>query len=115
MAKTCDWFRDNSCDTACDGLDPNCERYSGDLSRDENTMSKKGNMAYWDSIEQLAEDYVKQLIAYSTKPLNFGNEDDTDDDQETAIMEMGKEVTEFTYKLLESRYGAEFPYVEGNY
>lgn len=83
--------------------------------RDENKMSKKGNMAYWDSIEQLTEDYVRQLIAYSTKPIDFSNGDDTDNDEETAIMEIGKEVTEFTYKLLESQYGAEFPYVDEDY
>ncbi len=84
-------------------------------TRDENTMSKKGNMAYWDSIEQLAEDYVRQLFAYSTKPVDFSNADDTDDDEETAIMEIGKEVTGFTYKLLESQYDAEFPYVDEDY
>ena len=31
MAKICDWYRDNSCDCLCDGLNPNCENYSGDL------------------------------------------------------------------------------------
>lgn len=80
---------------------------------DEKTMSKKGNMAYWDSIEQLAENYIRQLIPYSSKPIDFGN--DEDDDHATTIMEIGKEVTEFTYKLLESQYGVEFPYVEGNF
>ena len=82
-------------------------------NRDEKTMSKKGNMAYWDSIEQLAENYIRQLIPYSTKPIDFG--DDNDDDHATTIMEISKEVTEFTYKLLESQYGADFPYVEENF
>lgn len=31
MAKICDWYRDNSCDCFCDGLNANCENYSGDL------------------------------------------------------------------------------------
>lgn len=76
-------------------------------------MTKKYNMAYWDNIERLAENYIRQLIPFSTKPIDFGNKED--DDHATAIMEIGKEVTEFTYKLLESRYGAEFTYVEENF
>lgn len=31
MSKICDWYRDNSCDCFCDGLDANCKNYSGDL------------------------------------------------------------------------------------
>ena len=45
MAKICDWYRDNSCDCLCDGLNPNCENYSGDLipdtERDEENEESK--------------------------------------------------------------------------
>lgn len=34
MAKICDWYRDGICDCFCDGLDVNCEDYSGDLCLD---------------------------------------------------------------------------------
>ena len=31
MTKICDWYRDGICDCFCDGLDVNCENYSGGL------------------------------------------------------------------------------------
>lgn len=31
MGKICDWYRDNSCDCFCNGLDISCENYHGDL------------------------------------------------------------------------------------
>ena len=31
MSKICDWYRDNSCDCSCNGLDTCCKNYSGDL------------------------------------------------------------------------------------
>lgn len=37
MAKICDWYRDGICDCFCDGLDANCENYSGDLNVEDNT------------------------------------------------------------------------------
>lgn len=43
MAKICDWYRDNSCDCLCDGLNPNCKNYSGDLLPDTEAESIKGD------------------------------------------------------------------------
>ena len=37
MGKICDWYRDDICDCFCDGLDANCENYSGDLCVDTDT------------------------------------------------------------------------------
>lgn len=76
-------------------------------------MSKKGNMAYWDAIDNLATDYTQKLIECSTKPVKLGDGFVLDDDD--AILEISKQITEFATKLLESQYGAEFPYVDENY
>ena len=74
-------------------------------------LSKKGNMMYWDEIDYLSEEYVKQIIEFSTKKLDipdFVGEEDM-------IVEVGKEVTECIINYLEKNYGAEFPYVDENY
>lgn len=76
-------------------------------------MSKKGNMAYWDTIDSLATEYTEKLIECSTKPVKLGDGFVLDDD--AAILEIGKQITEFATKLLESKHGAEFPYVDENY
>lgn len=90
-------------------------------------MDKKANMMYWDNIDDLAEAYVKKLIKYSDTKVNlygscYSEEDIKDMDaeerkeaREEAIMEIGKEITEFAVKLLEEHYGAHFPYVDENY
>ena len=72
-------------------------------------MNKKANMAYWDEIDELAEEYVRNLIAFSIEKTSLYEDDDD------AIMDLAKEVTEFTTKLLEERISAEFPYVDENY
>lgn len=75
-------------------------------------MSKKGNMAYWDAIDDLATDYTQKLIECSTSPVKLGDEFLGDDD---VILEISKEVTEFATNLLTAKYGAKFPYVNENY
>lgn len=76
-------------------------------------MSKKGNMAYWDFIDNLSEEYAKQLIKCSESPIKVGNKLVSNDYD--AILEIGKEITEFTTRLLTSKYGASFPYIDENY
>ena len=74
-------------------------------------VSKKGNMAYWDAIDAVSEEYVRQIIEFSVKQLKipeFMNEDDV-------ILEVGKEVTECVVNYLEEHFGAEFPIVDENY
>ena len=73
------------------------------------TMGKKGNMIYWDAIDELTENYVRQLIEFSTQRVSIYEEDDD------TIMELGKEITEFATNLLTERIRAEFPYVDENY
>ena len=74
-------------------------------------VSKKGNMAYWDAIDGVSEDYVRQIIEFSIKELKipeFMTEDDV-------ILEVGKEVTECIVNHLEKHFGAEYPIVDENY
>ena len=75
------------------------------------TLSKKGNMAYWDSIDELAEEYVRQLLEFNTSVLKV----DTDEDEDDVFIDISKEITELAIKLLEERFGAYFPYVDENY
>lgn len=73
------------------------------------TMGKKGNMIYWDAIDELTENYVRQLIEFSTQRVSIYEDDDD------TVMELGKEITEFATNLLTERICAEFPYVDENY
>lgn len=71
-------------------------------------MSKKGNMAYWDEIDTMAEDYVRALMGHSITPIKNADDYDT-------ILVISKDITERTVKLLTESYGATYPYVDENY
>lgn len=68
---------------------------------------KKANMAYWDNIDWLAEGYLRELLTYSMPDVVL-------EDEDSEILEMGKEITELAIQMLERR-GANFPYVDENY
>ena len=72
-------------------------------------INKKYNMAYWDAIDDLSENYIRNLIEFSVEKVSM-YEDDYDD-----IMDLAKEITEFATKLLEEKISAEFPYIDENY
>lgn len=72
-------------------------------------INKKYNMAYWDAIDNLSENYIRNLIEFSVEKVSI-YEDDYDD-----IMNLAKEITEFATKLLEEKISAEFPYIDENY
>ena len=72
-------------------------------------INKKHNMAYWDAIDDLSENYIRNLIEFSVEKVSM-YEDDYDD-----IMDLAKEITEFATKLLEEKISAEFPYIDENY
>lgn len=76
-------------------------------------MSKKGNMAYWDAIDELSTEFASKLIECSTRPVKCGDEFVLDDDD--IMIDISKQITEFATNLLMSEYGAEFPYVDENY
>ncbi len=90
-------------------------------------MNKKANMAYWDEIDALTEEYVRKLVEYNTTKDNLYGYEYTEEDieemddeereaaREQGIMEVAKDITEFAVKLLEDHYGANFPYVDENY
>lgn len=73
-------------------------------TKDYATMGKKGNMIYWDAIDNLAENYVRQLIELSTQRVSIYEDDDI-------IMDLGKRIADFATNLLTEEISAEFPYV----
>ena len=80
-------------------------------TKDYATMGKKGNMIYWDAIDNVSEEYVRQMIEFSIKELkipDFMTEDDV-------LLEVGKEVAECVVDYLEKHFGAEFPVVDEDY
>ena len=79
---------------------------------------KKVNMAYWDMIDDLSDEYIKGLMAMSHKEISQDEdefEEEFDEDFNDVVTELGKEITEFATKLLEERISAEFPYVDEDY
>ena len=45
----------------------------------EIAMSKKANMAYWDAIDGLTEDYLRALLEFSHSPLKLVDEEEDED------------------------------------
>lgn len=74
-------------------------------------MNKKANMMYWDSIDALAENYVRELLGFTQSPIKVDENEDEDD----VFMDVSKEITALAVKLLEERFSADFPYVDENY
>lgn len=75
------------------------------------TMGKKGNMIYWDAIDAVSEEYVRNIIEFSTKEIKIPAYMTKDD----VILEVGKRVTDCIIEYLEEAYNAEFPVVDENY
>ena len=69
-------------------------------------MSKKGNMAYWDAIDDLCEDFARELCNFSVPEV------DIDDDE---ILYIANEIRDFAVKFIEKRSEAKFPFVDENY
>ena len=69
-------------------------------------MNKKANMAYWDAIDEITEDYVRNMLEMSNPSIVLEYDD---------ILELGKEVTDFVVAHLKKEVGANFPYVDENY
>lgn len=82
------------------------------LNINQASMTKKGNMAYWDSIDDLAETFVEQFLACACvnnpKALQYQVDTTT----------LGKEVVEFLLGQLQEE-GLDtdklYPYVNENY
>ena len=72
---------------------------------------KKGNVAMWDAIDALTEEYLQKLLEFSEKKVD----PDSSEDFEQDILDLGKEITETAVDALEKKFGAEFVYVDCNY
>lgn len=73
---------------------------------EEVKMNKKNNMAYWDAIDELTEEYVRNMLEMSNPSIVLEYDD---------ILALGKEVTDFVTEHLKKEVGANFPYVDENY
>ena len=73
-------------------------------------MDKKSNMAFWDSLDDMTEEFVKQYIAAAAEKLEIDDED--------IVIEIAKRVQETVLNELEN-YDIDtniyFPYVDENY
>lgn len=69
-------------------------------------MDKKANMAYWDAIDEITEDYVRNMLDMSVPSITLEYDD---------ILSLGKEITDFVVAHLKNEVGANFPYVDENY
>ena len=77
------------------------------MEKEQNPISinKKHNVRYWEGLDNLTEDYVRDLAAASIPEKKF---------KEETIMTLAKDVLSFAVKQLESK-GCKFPYVDENY
>ena len=72
---------------------------------------KKGNVAMWDAIDALTEEYLQKLLEFSEKKVDPDGFEGFEQD----ILDLGKEITETAVDALEKKFGAEFVYVDCNY
>lgn len=82
--------------------------YSKDVKTFEN--DKKKNSAYWDEIDGVVEDCVRNIAAFSTTPIDI---DELDDDGEIEFANIVADTRELIISKLKDA-GYTFPYVEGN-
>lgn len=82
--------------------------YSKDVKTFEN--DKKKNSAYWDEIDGVVEDCVRNIAAFSTTPIDI---DELDDNGEIELANIVADARELIVSKLKGA-GCTFPYVEGN-
>lgn len=70
------------------------------------TMGKKGNIVYWDAIDDLCEKFTRELIGLSVPEV------DLDDD---SIFYLQNNIRDFAVEFIEKESAAHFPYVDENY
>jgi hypothetical protein len=75
------------------------------------TMNKKGNILYWDEIDNLANKFVRDLIEFSMTQISVPSYLTEDD----VILDLSNEIRDFAVNLLENVAKAEFPYIDENY
>ena len=70
------------------------------------TMGKKGNVIYWDAIDDLCERFTRELLDFSVP------ETDVDDDD---ILYWKNEIRDFAVEFLEKESEARFPFVDEDF
>ena len=70
------------------------------------TMGKKGNVIYWDAIDDLCEKFTLELLDFSVPKL------DIDDDD---VLYWKNEIRDFAVQFLESHSDARFPFVDEDF
>ena len=73
-------------------------------------MNTKDNMTYWDDIEDICYETVRQIAACSTKEFDV----DPDELEEVIWDEIGPQVRDLIIQRL-SEIGGEFPFVDEDY
>lgn len=77
--------------------------------RDSIFTNKKRNMAYWDEIDNVSEEFVREFAKYAQPELELDDDD---------VLEIGKTVTEKVLEELKD-HGIDtdkaYPYVDENY
>lgn len=84
-------------------------------------MTKKGNMAYWDEIDETVLDFLKKLSDYSYPRVQRYYEEEEEgweeyDEEDLELtdefMEAVSDVRDFAVKYLEKHFKTWFPYVD---
>ena len=70
------------------------------------TMSKKGNVVYWDAIDDLCERFTQDLLNFSVPYVDFDEDD---------VLYWKNEIRDFAVKLLEKESAAKFPFVDEDF
>lgn len=72
-------------------------------------MTKKGNMAFWDEIDEISEEFVKQFIGCAAEELEL------DDDTITDIAKTIQSTILDELRSYDVDVNTLFPYVDENY
>lgn len=72
-------------------------------------MTKKGNMAFWDEIDKISEEFVKQFIGCAAEELEL------DDDTITDIAKTIQSTILDELRSYDVDVNTLFPYVDENY
>lgn len=90
-------------------------------------IRKKDNLAYWDDIDELVEEFIMQLAKYSYAKIKLYQEEYDDDDfdledydeseleRAEEIIWLAADIRDVAVKRLEKDFGAWFPYVDEPY
>ena len=70
------------------------------------TMSKKGNVMYWDAIDDLCEKFTQDLLDFSVPEVEINDDD---------VLYLKNEIRDFAVSLLEKESVAKFPFVDEDF